>query len=202
MGVKVGFGSDGKNVNSSGEENKFVTLGDGRTNVNFLTDVDAPDGEEPNGQNCILFFGRYELWDTVDEEGNKRPTIFPMLEGKDPGKMLGLTSKFRALALVTQGDSDTVKILGMSKSVYNGLVEIKEAAGTLKGKEVSILRTGSGIKTRYTVTNTGNTAEISGDIEENLLDHIGPDTFEEQIEALEKVGMWPPEGDVDDWEDE
>jgi len=201
MSVKLGYGSRGKKVNSAGEESKFIDLPEGRTNVVFLTDVDAPEGEEPNGQNCIVFFSRYELWEAEDGDGNKRPALFPKLEGEDPGSQLGLTPKFRALALVIDPETETEKILGMSKSVYNGLVEIKEASGTLKWKEVSILRTGTGIKTRYSVTNTGNVADVEGDPETDLMDHLGPSTPEEQIEMLKNVNEWHPSDDSD-WNDE
>lgn len=197
-------GSHGKELTTRGN---YLRIEAGKSvRVVCLTDIDAPDGVEPNGSNGIISFQQYVLWKDRDEssaDAGGSPT-FPSIGGPgDPGKLLGLTPKFKALAIVAQlppgpltSDVElTETIWPMTISVFRQLTSIREAIGeSIKGLVLNVRREGEGMKTKYTVVSTGKTLAISEEPITNLLDAVGPKTREDIIEMLVKSGDWPPPG--------
>lgn len=175
---------------------KFVRLESGKAvEIIPLTGLEPPTGEEPNGSNCVLSFQQYAIWMDDLPEGKKSP-VFPAIGGKyDPGQILGLTPKFRALMLVTVNGEDEEKILPMGAQVFKELAQIEMATGQpLRGCVLRVVKTGVGMGTRYKVVFTGRHVTVEGEATTNLLDYVGPGTREEIITILEGVGKWPPPG--------
>lgn len=175
---------------------RFVKLESGKAiEIIPLTGLEPPDGEDANGTNCVISFQQYAIWMDDLPEGKRSP-VFPAIGGKyDPGVLLGITPRFRALLLCMVNGEEDEKILAMGPAIFKELVQIEMATGrSLKGCVLRILRTGSGMATRYKVVFTGRMAEIEGEPETDLLEHIGPTTREEIVQMLTEVGQWPPPG--------
>lgn len=160
-----------------------------------LTGVEPPPGKTPTGNNCVISFMQYAAWMENLPEGQRSP-IFPQLGGKDdPGALLGLEPKFRALMLCTVEGEEEEKILPMGAQLFKQLVEIEQALGqSIKGRVLRISRTGSGMQTKYRAVATGAFVEVTGEPELDLTENIGPTSRAEIVEMLTKVGMWPPKG--------
>lgn len=200
MGAVPSFLKSGENGLASLSGGAFIKLEAGKpVSVIMLTGVNAPKGEEANGKNSIISFNQYAIWMEQDElpEGARSP-VFPALGGKsDPGVMLGLDARFRALALVkVVGEEDgDEKILGIGASLFKQLVEIEQAMGeSLKGAIIRINRTGSGLTTKYTATASGKRVTIQGEPELDLTEHVGPTSRDAIVEMLSAAGKWPPPG--------
>jgi hypothetical protein len=197
MGLPKFVGS-GKSVTKPGQ---FLSWEPGETKeIVLLTGLEHPEGEEQTGKNCIIHFDQYSIWIDQSElpEGTKSP-MFPKIGVPDePGKMLGLESRFRAMALVMDAETQEEKIWAMTKSVFDQLEPIEDATGeSLRGALVRVTRKGKKLDTRYTVTFTGKRFELEGEPELDVIEWIGPTSREEQIRMLESVGVWPPGGSED-----
>lgn len=175
---------------------KFVRMESGKAvEIIPLTGLEPPEGEDPTGSNCVISFQQYAIWMDDLPEGKKSP-VFPAIGGKfDPGSILGLTPKFRALMLVTVSGEDEEKILPMGAQVFKELAQIEMATGqSLKGCVLRILKTGTGMATRYKVVFTGRHVVVEGEPQTDLMDYVGPQTREEIVQLLTDAGQWPPPG--------
>lgn len=189
----VKAGSQGETFLNKG---KFIKLESGKTiEIIPLTGVEPPPGKKPDGTNCVISFQQYTMWLDDLPEGKLSP-IFPALGGKDdPGALLNLQPKFRAMMLVMTPGEEEEQIFAFGIQIFKQLVEIEQALGTpLRGHVLKVTRTGSGLGTKYRVVPTAKTVDIEGEPETNLLDHIGPTTREGIIAMLEEAGVWPPVG--------
>lgn len=160
-----------------------------------LTGVEPPPGKAPNGKNCVISFMQYALWLENLPEGSRSP-IFPAIGGKDdPGALLGLEPKFRALLLCSVEGEEEEKILPMGAQLFKQLVEIEQTLGqSIKGRVLRISRTGSGMQTKYRAVPSGASVEVTGEPELDLTENIGPTSRAEIVAMLEKAGKWPPVG--------
>lgn len=191
-------GAAGSEIAESGS--KFIKPEEGKVlSIIPLTGIDAPEGEEPNGSNCVISFNQYSIWmDREDLPDGVMSPMFPALGGpSDPGAMLGHKPAFRAMLIcMVEGDENhEERILPMGKSVFKQLCDIETMNGeSIRGQIIKIKREGSGRSTKYKVVGTSRRVEIEGDPETNLLEHTGPTTRAAIIELLSKAGIWPPEG--------
>jgi hypothetical protein len=106
--------------------------------------------------NEVISFDQHVFWG--DEPS--QTVMFPCLQVKScPGCLLGNKSRLRALLLVAykNGDGQIVPgILPVGLSVVRSLVDLDAAIdGGIKGAQMLLKRTGSGLKTRYTLLATG-----------------------------------------------
>lgn len=197
----------------------FVKLEEGESiNLVLLTGLKPPDGEAGNGKNCFISYDEYSIWIEQDKlpEGVATSPRFPKIgnnPSNDPGTALGLTARFKAMALVVDtAEKETTKILPMTVTTYRKFIELEQTVEEvhgrgLQGAVVRFTRTGKGLKTTYSATFTGKFVDVSSrEIDLDLVDFVGPTTQEEQIEMLKKCGLWKdankkneePEDDFDD----
>ena len=147
----------------------------------------------------LLSADMHQFWD------NNPAVIFPCLGGDDcPGCKLGNDPGFKAYLPVVTREGD-VKIFPMGISIVRQLDEYQAEVDTIIGKVIKIRRTGSGLKTRYTVVPLGKDLDVDKyeipDVEEAL----EPTTRKGIVELMEKRGLigdgkTAAEGD-DDWEE-
>lgn len=105
----------------------------------------------------------------------------------DPSHELGVERRYRAyLPVMVDGD---VKVWSMGKQAHIQLLEIADASGELKGLEVRIKRTGSGLTTRYNVVPKGKRHDVSRIEEPDVIAMLGPITSDEVRKMIaEKLG--------------
>lgn len=90
----------------------------------------------------------------------------------DPSHDLDVPRTYRAyLPLLLDGE---VKVWSMGKQAHGQLYEIADAAGDLRGMNLRIKRTGSGLKTRYSVTPRGTRTKIDRVGEVDVIAMLGP----------------------------
>ena len=172
-----------------------------------LTGVKPPVGEEQTTKNSVIDFYEYTMWKEGLGPGEYSPR-FPMLsEGKpgesgtlegheDPGKVLGLDPVMRGMMLVAPSEkgkpTGEEKIYSFGISIYKQLLKIEDGLEeSLKGKVLRVSRTGSGrTDTRYMVMATGKSVEVTGEPELDMIDYVGPTTYDEIIDLLVRTGNW------------
>ena len=188
------FVGAGKDVQLGG--NKWVRLEEGKpVDIIPLTGVEPPDGETPNGSNCVISYRKYTMWLDDLKEGQRSPSFPAIGTPDDPGAMLGLEAKFTGLMICAIKGEDGEKIWNFGISVFKQLVDIEAALGeSIKGHIIRVTKKGSGMSTKYAVVNTGRTAEIEGEPETDLMEQLGPTTRKEIVAVLEEAGVWPPVG--------
>lgn len=105
----------------------------------------------------------------------------------DPSHDLGVDRRYRAyLPLLVDGE---VKVWSMGKMAHIQLLDIADASGELKGLEVRIKRTGSGLSTRYSIVPKGKRHDVSHIEEPDVIGMLGPITSDEVKEMIvEKLG--------------
>lgn len=105
----------------------------------------------------------------------------------DPSHDLGVDRRYRAyLPLVVDGE---VKVWSMGKMAHVQLLDIADASGELKGLEIRIKRTGSGLTTRYSIVPKGKRHDVSRYEEPDVIAMLGPITSDEVREMItEKLG--------------
>lgn len=192
----IAAGRSGELLTAGG--GRFLKLESGKAiTIIPLSGVNPPNEEEADGRNCVISFMQYSIW--LDEanrpEGANSP-MFPAIGGPhDPGRLLGLEPKFRAMMIcVVQGD-DQEQIWAFGKQVFKQLVEIEDALGeSIRGKILKITKTGTGMNTKYRVVNTGKSVPVDGTPDTDLLEWLGPTSREEIVEMLVKAEQWPPAG--------
>ena len=112
----------------------------------------------------------------------------------DPSHDLNVKPGYRAFVpVLVKGDEEgKPRIWSMPVSVHRMLCEIGEMA-ELEGLIVKVKKTGSGIKTKYTIVSTGKTADLRKvkDIPspDDIIGRLGPETREEIIQMIvERAG--------------
>jgi len=107
---------------------------------------------------------------------------------KCPSCEMGHEPRFKAYLPVMLRDGD-VKVFAFGISVYRKIELLSEELGNLVGKVLRVVRTGSGLKTRYDVIATGKKVNID-DVEEiDIIKLLGPTNYDEILELLESRGI-------------
>lgn len=105
----------------------------------------------------------------------------------DPSHDLGVDRRYRAYLPVLVGGE--VKIWSMGKMAHVQLLDIADASGELKGLEIRIKRTGSGLSTRYSIVPRGKRHDVSRTEEPDVLSMLGPITSDDVKDMItEKLG--------------
>lgn len=126
----------------------------------------------------------------------KPPLIWTVNEADDPAYELGLKTSYRAFVPVLvknrESGENELRVWSISKQMHMNLCEIGEAmGGTLVGAVVKAKRTGSGLKTRYSITNTGRTFKNIEEIEipssEDIVRMLKLMSREEVIQHIENT---------------
>lgn len=158
---------------------KFYGLKDGDTaTMTVLVDIDE-----------IVSVDQYALWDF-----NPAP-VWVHCGDDDPGMDLGLKPGYRAFVPVEieiEGTKE-IRFWSIGIGLHRELSEIAEMAEGLKGLIIKAKRTGSGLKTRYSVLSTGKRAKsLPKDLPtvDDVIAELGPEDREGILELLkERTGM-------------
>lgn len=108
------------------------------------------------GLDEIISFDQHVFWGSEPSQ----TVMFPCLQVKNcPGCLMGNKPRLRALLLVAHKNDDgqiVPGILPIGLSVVRSLIDLDSAVdGGIKGAQMLLKRTGSGLKTRYTLLATG-----------------------------------------------
>jgi hypothetical protein len=123
-------------------------------------------------------------------DGGSSP-MFPCIGEGCPGCAMGDSPRYRAsLPVLTKEDGP--KIFSFGTQVARQLSEIASELGNLKGAMLKVKRTGSGLKTSYTVVAVGKSVKTEGVKVPDVEKAIGPTTREEIVKLLEEAGMDVP----------
>lgn len=146
---------------------------------------------EPNEQvdvTCLVDIGdifsteQCAIW--LDEGASP---IWVYTGANDPSHDLDISRAYRAyLPILVDGE---VKIWSMGKTAHSQLYDIADAAGDLRGMNLRLKRTGSGLKTRYSVTPRGTRTKVDKIEEVDVISMLGPLTSEGVQEFIaQKLG--------------
>jgi len=192
-------------VRKAGEKGKFLSIQpDDRVSMTPLVD---PMTE-------MISTDIHEHWDVNPFVAH---ACLRLAGEKCPSCEMGHDPRFKAYLPVMLRDGDS-KVFAFGISVYRKIELLSEELGDLTGKVLKIIRTGSGLKTRYDVIATGKSANIDDAEEVDIIKLLGPTTYEEVSELLESRGLRPAtvsskskkssddsegwdDDDDDDWED-
>lgn len=109
-------------------------------------------------------------------EGEGVSPVWVYTGAADPAHDLDVPRQYKAyLPLLVDGE---VKVWSMGISVHKQLYDIADAAGNLRGMNLRIKRTGSGLKTRYAVTPRGTHTKVDRVEEVDVIAMLGPLTTE------------------------
>lgn len=118
------------------------------------------------------------------DEGNSPVWVYTGPE--DPSHDLKVDRRYRAYLPVLAILGNEIQVWSMGKSSHMQLLDIADAGGDLKGMELRIKRTGSGLATRYSIVPKGMRRDVD-DIEEvDVIAMLGPITPDEVKEMLAK----------------
>jgi hypothetical protein len=120
------------------------------------------------------------------DEGNSPVWVYT--GGDDPSNALGIPRAYRAyIGILHEGEP---KVWSLSKTVHNMLLEISDAGALEPGAMVRVKRTGTGLKTRYSIVPRGKTKDISDVEAPDIIESLGPITSEGVWDMMvEKLGM-------------
>jgi hypothetical protein len=114
------------------------------------------------------------------DEGNSPVWVYTGPD--DPSHDLNVERRYRAYLPVLAPNPDTgerePRIFSMGKSVHISILDIADAVGEIAGLELRLKRTGAGLSTRYSVTQTGKSFDVSGQPEIDVIALLGPITPE------------------------
>ncbi len=136
-----------------------------------------------SGADEILSCEQCAIW---LDEGNSPVWVYT--GGDDPSNALGLPRSYRAYIGIVH-DSEA-KVWSLSKTVHNALLEISDAGALEPGAMVRVKRTGTGLKTRYSIVPRGKSKDISKVDMPDIIESLGPVTSEGVWEMMvDKLGM-------------
>lgn len=122
------------------------------------------------------------------EDGNSPVWVYTGPD--DPSHELKLERRYRAYLPVLLVDTKEVQVWSMGKSAHSMLLDISDATGELKGLELRIKRTGSGLATRYSIVSKGKRHKVDRIEEVDVISMLGPLTPDEVKEMLaDKLGF-------------
>lgn len=116
------------------------------------------------------------------DEGNS--PVWTYTGPGDPSHDLGVDRKYRAF-LPVKADGE-VKVWSMGKTAHVQLLDIADASGHLKGMELRLKRTGTGLGTRYSVVPRNKRVNIDDVEEVDVVSMLGPLTVEGVQEYIAK----------------
>lgn len=196
------FGTEQKTANEENTGVSFLRISvDETLTVIPLTNLNAPAGETPDGSNCMAKADMYFFFDIPNRPEDVPLSIQKPDSGEDPIAALGRkpNTVYFLWCLVEGGEneSNTPTIWQFKSSVFKQLVEIEDAVGgEIKGQTLRFKRSGSGLKTRYTVMPTGKVQE---DIEEppaSIAEYVREHSVEEINGFLAAMGLI--DGEIED----
>lgn len=165
----------------------YISLNDGESiNIAFIGDTDD-----------FISFDQWQLW--ID--GGNSPMLCNLQAKWDPCTICQREKdkpKYRAMSLVLVENVDgelEEKVFAFGSSMFKMLIDIEDAVGGLHGRVVRIKRTGTGLKTRYSATFTGEIEDAVPEVDEtekSLIEYAGPLDPYDQIEILKEAGLWTP----------
>ena len=136
-----------------------------------------------SGADEILSCEQCAIW--LDEGSSP---VWVYTGGDDPSNDLGIPRAYRAYVSILEGDEP--KVWSMSKTVHNALLDISDAGSLEAGSVIRVKRTGSGLKTRYSVIPRGKSKDVSEVKMPDIIASLGPITSEEVWEMMQdKLGM-------------
>lgn len=141
------------------------------------------------GGSEIVSVDQFSIWDF-----NPAP-VWVDCGDDDPGYELGLRPSYRAFlpVLVTIDGTPQVRIWSVGLGLHRDLVEIDEMSGGLEGLIVRAKRSGSGLKTRYTVVSTGkHEKSMPSDVPstDDIIATLGPEDRSGILDLLrQRTGM-------------
>lgn len=191
------------NTGNSGSEDFAKLTTDKPSHFVFLTEAATPKGKKFDGKNAWINFWQHSIWS--DAKAGLQTAIFPKISDnpkEDPGMILkerGLPVKTttRAFLLVAEynkatGEMGEVKILACGITLLQQLSNISsDYSENLKGRVFRVSKTGEGLTTKYDAAVIGNKQFDEDELPEinlNLMEKIGPTTFEEIKVYLEGKG--------------
>lgn len=122
------------------------------------------------------------------EDGNSPVWVYTGPE--DPSHELKLDRRYRAYLPILVTDTKEVQVWSMGKAAHSMLLDIADATGELKGLELRIKRTGSGLATRYSIVSRGKRHKVDSIEEVDVISMLGPLTPDEVKAMLaEKLGF-------------
>lgn len=138
----------------------------------------------------IVSFDQHVFWGDAPEN----TVMFPCLQTPDcPGELLGNRPRLRVLLLVAYKNDDGALVAGIlpiGLTVLRTLVDIDSALpGGIKGATLILKRSGSGLKTRYTLISTGNRLKKTVETDINLEDAVGETDRSAIIAMLMNAGV-------------
>lgn len=121
-------------------------------------------------------------------EGGNSP-VWVYTGPEDPSHELGVEKRYRAFLPVLNEDGE-VQVWAMGKGAHSNILDIADATGKLKGLDIRIKRTGSGLATRYSIVAKGSRSKVSHIEEPDVISMLGPLTPEEARKLIvEKLEM-------------
>lgn len=123
------------------------------------------------------------------KDGNNSP-VWVYTGVDDPMHDLKLEKRYRAFIPVLTSDTKEVKVFSMSKSVHTAFLDLSDTVGDIKGLEVRIKRTGTGLQTRYQVISKGKRHKVDHIPEVDIPAMLGPlDSNGVKELIVEKLGL-------------
>lgn len=126
------------------------------------------------------------------EDGRNSP-VWVYTGSEDPSHDLGIKKSYKAFLPVleiAEGGSPEVKVWAATRSIHTALLDIADAGVEIKGLEIRVKRTGTGLATRYSVVNRGKRRDVSKVAVPDIIPMLGPLT-PDGVKALvaEKLGF-------------
>lgn len=137
----------------------------------------------------VISFDQHAFW----AENPENTVIFPCLQTPDcPGELLGNKPRLRVLILVAYKNDDgelVAGILPIGLSVLRTLVDLDSAIdGGIKNSTMILKRSGSGLKTRYTLVATGGKLKKKVEHDIDVEEAVGETDRDAIIEMLQENG--------------
>lgn len=128
----------------------------------------------------LVSIDQHEFWET------NPAVLFPCIGDGCPACAAGHKPKYKAFLPVVTPAGES-KIFAFSISIERQIESIAEEVGSLVGVVLKVKRTGSGLRTKYTVISTGKRVKTAGvtpiDIESEIEVLSGPQ-ITERLEAI------------------
>lgn len=174
-GPPVRFGKPEERPASDGKSSSFLSVPkDKMMELKILVE----GSKIPSVDQCALwnYFNPSPVWTYIGDD--------------DPSNDLGIKRGYRAFVPVSYTDDKgelKVKLWSIPVGVHKQLSELEELNGGLKGQKIRVKKSGTGLKTKYSIAFTGKRYKISEDVpsEEDILELLGPYTREEIIKVIE-----------------
>lgn len=136
-----------------------------------------------SGKDDILSVDQCAIW--LDDG---QSPVWVYTGDEDPSNDLGVPRNYRAfVSILHEGE---VKVWSISKTVHNAFLDISDAGAMEPGATFRVKRTGTGLKTRYSIVPRGKSKDISSYELPDVIASLGPITSDAVWDMMEeKLGM-------------